>query len=512
MFFMNLKDTFLPIILAVSTMWLMQYFFSPRTQPTPQAGAEFAAPISAIAIKPLALDVKFAELPASSNVERATIETKHATLTFSNAGAVLENFVYKKNKGNGELLRINTIAAHEKEKGMLLVALDGTQDSPYLYTLLDRQDKEGVTTLRYKAQNDVATIIKQFDVHQDSFTIDLTLTVEPHKQIIQPRVIYGSPEALPVDGVQQPINDNQLAFIYGDKGLVTKKPAEVAGKGWERPHLFGIEDKYFANALISDKNQFTQRAYYKSVGKDLQAILEGPEVKDATSWKLSFYFGPRESQPLAAADSRLEGLLDYGWFAPISKVMLYLLNFINGYIHNYGWAIIILTLLLKLLLFPLTSKAEQSAKLNAEIQRKMAYLDQKYKHDPETLAREKTELMKKHGLSMLGCLPLLLQIPVFIGLQRVLSSSLELYKAPFLWIKDLSQADPYFILPILVGIGMAVQMMQTGDARQRMTNGIIALVITAATSYLSAGLTLFIAVNSLSSVLFSKLPKSLKLW
>ena len=105
------------------------------------------------------------------------------------------------------------------------------------------------------------------------------------------------------------------------------------------------------------------------------------------------------------------------------------------------------------------------------------------------LAREKAEFARKHGIpGLLGCLPLLLQIPVFIGLQRVLAHAIELYRVPFLWIPDLSMPDPYYILPALVGLGMMIQTSQGGDPRQRVANILIAIVIAAVTANLSQGL------------------------
>lgn len=159
---------------------------------------------------------------------------------------------------------------------------------------------------------------------------------------------------------------------------------------------------------------------------------------------------------------------------------------------------------------PFTLHGERSRKKHLEAQRKLQYLEQKYKHDPEALKREKAEFAKKHGISgMLGCLPLLLQIPVFIGLQRVLSNAIELYKAPFLWIPDLSAADPYYILPATVGIGMAFQMAQSGDPRQRVANIIVAIIIAAVTANLSAGLTLFISASTLLGLAQTYIQKSL---
>lgn len=508
---MNVKDILLPIVFGITSIWLVQYIFSPKDPSVGKPGSEFVAPTSAVAVKPLNLEIDFFDNKNDEKREAiiTTVEFPHATWSFSSNGAVVENLTYKRVRGSVEQI-FNTITPSlEKERGAFIVALQGLDATPYFYTFKGEEKLENSTTITYQATTPKALITKQFEVMNDSYTLNLTVTVEPKSdEEIQPRIFFPAPLLKFSDR-----SDEISAVVYGDRsGLTSKKAADVTGRGWELPPLFGAQDRYFAHVMIKDAQSFARRTYYKPQGvNSLQAILEGPSTREKSTWTISFYCGPKESDSLSAADPRLESLLDYGWFAPISKPMLYLLKLLYNYVHNYGWAILLLTLLIKLFMLPLTINGERAAKASTEIQRKMAYLDQKYKHDTETLNREKAELIKKNGMSMLGCLPILLQIPVFIGLQRVLGTSLELYKAPFLWMNDLSQSDPYYILPLMAGLGMALQMMQTGNARQRMTNGIIAIVITALSSTFSAGLLLFIAANTLSGVLFSRIQKALKI-
>jgi YidC/Oxa1 family membrane protein insertase len=177
-----------------------------------------------------------------------------------------------------------------------------------------------------------------------------------------------------------------------------------------------------------------------------------------------------------------------------------LLKFLYSLIGNYGLAIIVLTVLVKLLLLPFTYKSEASMRQQAEVQKKLAYLQQRYKDDPEKLNQERTELIRKHGMPGLGgCLPLLLQLPLFIALSRVLYSSIELYKAPMWWIPDLSASDPYYILPIGVAIVMLLQAA-TVDAKQRLSVIAMALVFGALTVNFASGLALYIFVSTLLTV------------
>jgi YidC/Oxa1 family membrane protein insertase len=144
----------------------------------------------------------------------------------------------------------------------------------------------------------------------------------------------------------------------------------------------------------------------------------------------------------------------------------------------------------------------------------LRYLQQKYKDQPETLALERAELIKKHGMPGLsGCLPLLLQLPIFIALSRVLSSAIELYNAPFIgWIHDLSAKDPYYILPLITALSMVIQsmLMPSNDPKQRISTLIMALVIGAVTANLAAGLSLYICMFTILGVVQTQLLKAFK--
>jgi YidC/Oxa1 family membrane protein insertase len=177
-----------------------------------------------------------------------------------------------------------------------------------------------------------------------------------------------------------------------------------------------------------------------------------------------------------------------------------ILNWLNEYVHNYGFAIIILTALIRLLLLPFSLRAKKGLKDGAARQRELQYIQQKYKDDPQARAQAQAEYMRKHGFGISGCLPLLIQMPVFFGLSKVLSSSIELYQAPFLWIKDLSASDPYYILSVLVTLGILYRAFTSKDNAQRMPLLGMAIVFGAFSATLPAGLVLYIAIGSLLNV------------
>ena len=186
--------------------------------------------------------------------------------------------------------------------------------------------------------------------------------------------------------------------------------------------------------------------------------------------------------------------------------MLDLLNFFYRYCDNYGIAIILITLLLKLIMLPFTIRGEQAlnkSKLEqAQFEKKLKYLQEKYKDNPQLLAQERAELIKKHGIPGLlgGCLPVLIQLPIFWGLSIVLSQSIELYQASFLWISDLSLPDPYYVLPILTGIGIMLHN-PTGDLQKKLASIVFGIFFIAFAANFSAGLTLYICVSTWLTVI-----------
>ncbi|HHO65521.1 MAG TPA: membrane protein insertase YidC, partial [Epsilonproteobacteria bacterium] len=176
------------------------------------------------------------------------------------------------------------------------------------------------------------------------------------------------------------------------------------------------------------------------------------------------YIGPKEYHTLASINPELTDAIEFGWFTFLSKPFFKVLLWINGLIGNWGWAIILFTLLVKLVLFPLSYKGMMSMQKLKDLAPKMKELREKYKEDPAKLNMKMMEMYKKHGANpMGGCLPMLLQIPVFFALYRVLLNADELQGAVWIpgWIENLAAADPYYILPVLMGVSMWFQQKIT---------------------------------------------------
>ena len=208
-----------------------------------------------------------------------------------------------------------------------------------------------------------------------------------------------------------------------------------------------------------------------------QSLEPGKEIIH----KFAIYAGPREFSRLQALGGGQEDMLDFGMFSIVSRILLASMNGLKGMLGSYAAAIILLTIVIKLLMWPLQTKSTNSMKRMQELQPKMTALKEKYADDPAKMNQELLVLYKKHGVNpMSGCLPMLIQIPIFFGFYNMLGKAVELRNSPFLWVHDLSQPDtvahlasyPVNVLPLVMAITMLWQMQltpKTGDpVQQRM--------------------------------------------
>lgn len=508
---MKLQDLFVPLAMAFLVTWGMQYFFITRHLPqetaqTVRSGQSFQVPTHEQLLKALNTEVDFSDQQLEIKPEFKEITTPLGHYKLSTAGAVFSTMSFEhKVNAHSEQLQTLDVQPSQHEAGAFLVAVDTA--TPYAYTLDSINNSGGALQLIYNGNNQDCVIQKQFIVHEDTNKIDLIITIDPRAgKTITPRIFIPAP-------VMQGADAKTISgFVLTEQDSIKRyKPAELEHTAWATPAIIGTEDRYFIHALVADQDHFVGRAYYKVGGDTRTLILEGPAISQKQTFKLSFYCGPKRLENMQAVDYRLTETLDYGWVAPFSRVLLFLLKYIYSYVHNFGWAIILLTLLLRLIMLPFTSNTEQAGLKRAEYNRKVQYIEQKYRHDKEKLAQEKMDLMRKHGMpDAMGCLPNLLYLPVIIAFNRVLNNSIDLYHAPFGWIHDLSARDPYYILPVCIGLGLLLQAGDSNDPRQRVAMFIMSLFIIGVTAQISAGLALFFAVSSLAAVGQSYLVKFFK--
>jgi YidC/Oxa1 family membrane protein insertase len=274
----------------------------------------------------------------------------------------------------------------------------------------------------------------------------------------------------------------------------------------------GIGDRYFANLIVPVRTELKDATFLRDSSSKVFFQLShlpkkiGPQEKADIAFQI--YSGPLEINYLSLGGDELEKAIDLGdWLGPIARPMLKFMKAIYGFLGNYGIAIIILTILVKLLLFPLNQKQVKSMKGMQALQPELADIKEKFKGNKERLNLEMMNLFKRNKVNpMSGCLPMLIQFPIFIALYRVLYNSIELRHAPFmLWIQDLSAPDPYYISPVIMGATMFLQQqmmpMTTMDPAQAKMMKLMPIIFSLFMIMLPSGLVIYIFVNSLLSIL-----------
>lgn len=216
------------------------------------------------------------------------------------------------------------------------------------------------------------------------------------------------------------------------------------------------------------------------------------------------YVGPKLQQDLEALAPGLELTADYGMFTIFSKPLFWLLSKIHGFLGNWGWSIIVLTILIKLVFYKLSETSYRSMARMRKVAPKLQALKERHGDNKQAQQQAMMDLYRTEKINPLGgCLPILIQIPVFIALYWVLNESVELRQASWLWIKDLSLKDPLFILPVVMGIGMFVQQKLNPPQPDPMMQKVLTampLVFTVFFAFFPAGLVLYWVVNSLLSI------------
>lgn len=220
---------------------------------------------------------------------------------------------------------------------------------------------------------------------------------------------------------------------------------------------------YFVSAWVPDKNTTSQ--YYTRVTPDgLYTIgMMGPSLNvnpgQTITTQAKFYAGPEDAEKLEQVATGLKLTIDYGWFWFISVIIFWMMQKIYNLIGNWGWSIVLVTIIIKLLFYQLSAKSYRSMNGLKKLQPKIEMLKERYGQDKQKFTQATLELYKKEKVNpMSGCLPMLIQIPVFIALYWVLVENIALRQAPFiLWIHDLSMKDPYYVLPVLMGLSMFLQ-------------------------------------------------------
>jgi len=304
-------------------------------------------------------------------------------------------------------------------------------------------------------------------------------------------------------------------FIALVDNKIKREPSAEAVKGHEFTGdvaWAGFGYTYFFFSLIPD-NGSGHKTSVRQNGAALIASLSGPSSTD----HYRLFIGPKELELLKSVGKDLDRAIDHGYFGFVSVPLLYVLHFFHRFTGSYGLDIIILTVLIKIIMWPLTHKSFTSMKAMQKLGPQMEKLKERYANDKEKLNKEIMDLYKRNGVNPLGgCLPMAMQFPVFIGLYNALSTPIELRHAPFMWIPDLSRPDwqalPFMfngwhlgipILTIIMGATMFIQQWMTpsaGDPNQRKMMMLMPLMFTFMFVSFPAGLTVYWLVNNVLGI------------
>lgn len=426
------------------------------------------------------------ELPgaiAAKEEETVTVETDRFKVEFSNHGAVVRSWILKDYVDSlGEPLNLVNQRALE---------LTGKQAVPPPFAiafmgqapandpnddLFEVQRSEDGRSVTFEFSDGHTSVKKSFAFHQDSYVVDVS------SQVLQNGVLL--PHSLEWRGG---FGDNTVANVTRDaRTLYYDEPNKDlnkndAGDAEDGPvstsglYAFaGIEDKYFVAAADLPQGttfQITTFADQVPDQNDKAQARVGAAIGGSGANSFPLYVGPKDSDTLSAVDPRLKDVIDWGWFWFLAQPLFYALAWTSDHLtHNYGWAILLVTVVINTVLFPLKMTSMKSSKKMQALQPQVSAINDKYKgmsmKDPrkQKQQEELMELYKKNDVNPVGgCLPMMLQIPFFYGFYRVLNVSIELRGAHWLWVADLSQPETASIrmLPVL--------LMVTQFASQRMT-------------------------------------------
>lgn len=542
------KRTILAFALSFLVLILWSFLFNPskdqvsKKSETPETVASktvsqspetASAPHAALSKAPEKTNFKLAP---ETDEKEVVVDTPLYRAVFTNAGPTIKSFKLKEYRESIEpdSPLIELINLQQDKADFLIISFDGASASQLEKTIYQvehqkirlESDSSPKNLVFHSSTSGGISISQTYRFYPDQYRIDLHVDVINQSGETVTGAFVADIKALPPEGKQSYYSYVGIVLLLDDKLEEVKikkesEPKDLAGRiGW-----MAYEDDFFISAVIPDE---PSKASFK--GRLLPSgILEGTHMppsislhpSERVSSSYTLYLGPRELGILKQLGKNLERAISFGWTDIIAKPLLYLLRFFNQYINNYGVSIILLTILIKGLFWPLTHKSYKSMKEMQKLQPRMAKIREKYKNNKAQLNKEMMGLYKTYKVNpMGGCLPMIIQLPVFFALFRILGSAIELRQAPFmLWIKDLSAPDRLFnfpfsipfmeppygipVLTLLMGASMFLQQKMTptpGDPMQAKIMMFLPLIFTFMFINFPSGLVLYWFVNNILSI------------
>ena len=532
------KRAFIAVGLSVAVFYLSSMLFGPEKKPvspvTPQ-NPVLSAPVkidkqAQTAVAPHSSAAVNEPLPAASSQKEIQIETDLYTAIFSSRGGALKSLTLKKyrEENSPSSPKVTLETSSDPNLASFSTRATGINLPDSTVFLANAGDiKLSGTESKQLTFNYVSgqgfTVRKTYTFTAGSYGIKLETSVINNS----PAQLSGAIQHVMTYPAEPKVVDNRFdtagSYLFSDNSLQSDKIKDVsaASKHYQKDVQWaGFADKYFMSAILSENNSIASVELKKNAAGFFESVISTPQftVKPGQSIAVShkLFVGPKDIDILKAQGNSLVQSLDLGWFTVIAKPLLYSLKFFYNYVGNYGIAIIIITIILKALFFPLTHKSYKSMKGMQKIQPEMTKLREKYKDDRDAMNKAVMELYRDHKVNpMGGCLPMVVQIPVFFALYKSLMFSIELRHAPFfMWITDLAGPDnlfgqllhlPFILgpLPLLMGATMFIQQKMTPSQMEPLQQKMmLAMPVVFTFMFLSfpSGLVLYWLVNNVLTI------------
>ncbi len=517
-------------VLVFGVIFATPYFYKILAPPAPpkQAVTEFqkkpdastnaVAPAAPAPVAPAAVP---AGTVAGSREESSVIDTDLYHVIFSNRGAVVRSWSLKKFKdaAGKPLELVNETALPKTGYPFAFTFRDKKPTADLSHALFSTKESPTAITFEYSDGHTFAR--KVFEFQKDSYlsTVSAEVTQDgaPILNLMQWRGGFGDYAALNASSQQSEIRyDSAENKVVRDSAKAAKEgPRNTDGTF----SFAGLEDQYFTAVFLPKGNGATETTIFSdtvaSPFEKEETAFVGTAVGGVGNSSFSLFVGPKDVDTLRKVNPKLESIVDFGWFAIIAKPLFLILHFLNDqYVHNYGWSIILITLIINVLLFPLKLTNMKSMKKMQRLQPQIAAINAKYKDlsmkDPRQQQKneETMALYKANGANPVGgCLPLLIQMPFLFAFYKVLSVSIEMRSASWYWVHDLSQPEQLAIrvLPLLLIItGFVMQKMTPaagGDPAQQKMMQFMPLMMGFFFWKASSGLVLYWLTGNLVGIL-----------
>jgi YidC/Oxa1 family membrane protein insertase len=515
-------------------------FFPSATQTAkaPAAGAPASAPVAGASSVPAPQSVNATPatpgsvptgapaVATAATRERVTVTTDVLTLTFDSEGGTLVHSTFSKYKEGASkdqgfvLLDESTNRVYLAQTGLIGSAALPTHKTPMTVVPGDRALKDGQDELQVKFESaDVGGVklVKTYTLKRGAYDIAV------RHDIVNTGTAAVTPQLylqLVRDG-NKPPGESSFYSTFTGPAIYTeaKKYQKVEFKDIENNKVdvekqasngyVAMVQHYFATAWILPDG-LKRDLFFRKVDNNLYAVgmitpLEAIAAGTTKSVESKFFVGPQEEKTLEAIAPGLELVKDYGWLTILAKPLYWLLDKLHGFLHNWGWSIVALVLLLKIAFYWLNAKAYSSMAKMKAINPKIMEMRDRLKDKPQEMQQAMMKIYREEKVNpMGGCFPIMIQIPVFIALYWVLLSSVEMRNAPWvLWIHDLSAPDPFFILPVLMTL---TTMLQTAlnpappDPMQAKLMWFMPLIFSVMFFFFPAGLVLYWITNNILSI------------